>query len=106
MNEETPLETSEARELMVQGAEPFDADVFEQRVQSRTRTAKIAAVALATLVIGGGALVPIGGAVIASAEVAPESRIKRIAHPTGGVISEIYVADGDEVGFFPPMTGG
>ncbi|MEM9312166.1 MAG: biotin/lipoyl-binding protein, partial [Pseudomonadota bacterium] len=97
MNEETALETSEARELVVQGAELSDADVFEQRVQSRTRTAKIAAVALATLVIGGGALVPIGGAVIASAEVAPESRIKRIAHPTGGVISEIYVADGDEV---------
>lgn len=73
------------------------AATFDARVKSRTRTALIAAAALALLVLVGGILVPIGGAVIATAEVGPESRIKRIAHPTGGVIAEILVQDGDMV---------
>ena len=61
------------------------------------RYAGIAAAILGVLFVFGGVLIPIGGAVIASAEVAPESRIKRIAHPTGGIISEILVSDGDMV---------
>ena len=73
------------------------AQQYDERVQSRTRLAQIAAGVLAFVFIVGGILVPIGGAVIAPAEVAPETRVKRIAHPTGGVISEILVADGDVV---------
>ena len=73
------------------------ADDYDARAKKRTRIAMIAAAALALLVLIGGALVPIGGAVIASAEVAPETRIKRIAHPTGGVIAELLVRDGDVV---------
>lgn len=42
-------------------------------------------------------LVPIGGAVVAQGSVGVESRIKRIAHPTGGIIAEIYVENGDAV---------
>lgn len=58
------------------------------------------------LLIGGGlllvlfllaALVPIGGAVIASGQVGVESRVKRIAHPTGGIIAEIPVENGQAV---------
>lgn len=86
-----------SRALMPDAPDPMDVDAFEARAAQRMRTAKIAAGALAALVIGGGVFVPIGGAVIASAEVAPETQIKRVAHPTGGVISEIHVADGDEV---------
>lgn len=70
---------------------------YDQRARRRTRTAAIAAGVLALGVLVGGVLVPIGGAVIAVAEVAPESRVKRIAHPTGGVIAEILVEDGDPV---------
>lgn len=70
---------------------------YDIRAASRTRIAMFAAVALGMLVTVGGILVPIGGAVIASAEVAPETRIKRIAHPTGGVIEEIMISDGDRV---------
>ena len=78
--------------------EPVDlAQLYDQRVRRKTRLAMLAAGALGVLVLGGATLVPIGGAVIASAQVAPESRIKRIAHPTGGVISKIYVQDGDVV---------
>lgn len=43
------------------------------------------------------ALVPIGGAVLGSGTVGVESRIKRIAHPFGGVIAEILVRNGQRV---------
>lgn len=43
------------------------------------------------------AFVPIGGAVLGSGTVGVESRVKRIAHPFGGVISEILVRNGQHV---------
>ena len=43
------------------------------------------------------AAVPIGGAVIGGGQVGVESRVKRIAHPTGGVISSILVKNGEHV---------
>lgn len=43
------------------------------------------------------AFVPIGGAVIGTGKVGVESRVKRIAHPTGGVIAEIPVVIGEHV---------
>ncbi len=58
------------------------------------------------LMVGGGLLmvllllaifVPIGGAVLGAGTVGAESRVKRIAHPFGGVVAEIDVANGDTV---------
>lgn len=43
------------------------------------------------------AFVPMGAAVIGSGSVGVESRVKRIAHPTGGVISSIMVVNGQHV---------
>ena len=43
------------------------------------------------------AFVPIGGAVMGSGQVGVESRVKRVAHPTGGVIAEINVSNGQHV---------
>jgi HlyD family secretion protein len=43
------------------------------------------------------ATVPIGGAVIGVGQVVAQSRIKRVAHPTGGVIGEVLVHSGDHV---------
>ncbi|RZI38079.1 HlyD family type I secretion periplasmic adaptor subunit, partial [Herbaspirillum sp. HC18] len=43
------------------------------------------------------ALIPMGGAVIGSGAVGVESRVKRIAHPTGGVIKAIFVRNGEHV---------
>ena len=43
------------------------------------------------------ATIPIGGAVIAPGQVVADSRIKRVAHPTGGVIDAILVRNGDHV---------
>lgn len=41
--------------------------------------------------------IPIGGAVIGSGQVGVQSRVKRIAHPTGGVIAQIAVTNGEHV---------
>lgn len=43
------------------------------------------------------AFVPMGAAVIGMGSVGVESRVKRIAHPTGGVIAQILVANGERV---------
>jgi len=43
------------------------------------------------------AFVPIGGAVLGMGTVGVESRVKRIAHPFGGVIAEIRVRNGEHV---------
>ena len=42
-------------------------------------------------------LIPIGGAVVGQGTVGAESRVKRVAHPVGGVVSDILVANGDRV---------
>lgn len=44
-----------------------------------------------------GALIGINGAVIGAGEVTVESRVKKIAHPTGGIIAEVFVHEGDHV---------
>jgi HlyD family type I secretion membrane fusion protein len=44
-----------------------------------------------------GMFVPIGGAVIGTGQAGVESRVKRIAHPAGGVITEIAVRNGEHV---------
>jgi len=43
------------------------------------------------------AVIPISGAVIAQGEVTVASRVKKIAHPHGGVIAEIPVSNGTRV---------
>lgn len=43
------------------------------------------------------AFVPIGGAVVGAGQIGVEERVKRIAHPFGGVIREILVSNGQHV---------
>lgn len=77
---------------------PARSTLLQER-ESRS-LARLAGIALALMVAGfvlAMALVPIGGAVIAAGQVAPESKVKQVAHPTGGVVSAIAVHDGDHV---------
>lgn len=54
--------------------------------------------ALLTAVIGGWAAnVKLAGAVIAPGTVVVETNVKKVQHPTGGVIGELKVKDGDKV---------
>jgi HlyD family secretion protein len=57
----------------------------------------LAIAALVLMLIVMAATVPIGGAVIGAGQVVVPSQVKRIAHPTGGVIGEILVANGQHV---------
>lgn len=43
------------------------------------------------------ATAPLSGAVIASGKVVVESNVRRVQHPSGGVVAEIRVKDGDRV---------
>lgn len=58
----------------------------------------IGAVALLVLGFGGlAALLPMAGAVIAPGSITVETHVKQVAHPFGGVVSQIFVGDGDRV---------
>ena len=54
------------------------------------------------LVLAGGfggwaSTVPISGALIAPGQVVVDSNVKKVQHPTGGVVGEVRVRDGDTV---------
>ena len=54
------------------------------------------------LVLAGGfggwaSTVPISGALIAPGSVVVDSNVKKVQHPTGGVVGEVRVRDGDSV---------
>jgi HlyD family secretion protein len=56
----------------------------------------------AALVLGGGfavwaSTVEISGALIAPGSIVVESNVKKVQHPTGGVVGELFARDGDRV---------
>jgi HlyD family secretion protein len=84
---------------LVPAAEIEDAVIVDPQAALR-KYVRIGLIAVAALVIGLfglSALVNISGAVIAQGQVSVASRVKKIGHPTGGVIAEVYVRDGVRV---------
>lgn len=77
----------------------FASDMIgsEDRPDPRSRRALMTIGALFLIMLLTAALVPIGGAVIANGQLGAETRVKRIAHPVGGVVSELRVRDGSRV---------
>lgn len=72
-----------------------------------SRHVRRALIAIAVLVFGFGlaaALVPIGGAVIGTGHVGLEGNAKRVSHPSGGVIAQIFVRNGDRVRKGAPLV--
>ena len=69
--------------------------------QRSIRRHLVAGLAVVLLLAGGlggwGATVPISGALIAPGQVVVESNVKKVQHPTGGVVGEVRVRDGDLV---------
>lgn len=76
------------------GSPTFDTDAS---IRAKTRVSLIALCVLVFGLGGAAAFVPIGGAVVGTGQVGVESRIKRIAHPVGGIIEAISVKMGDHV---------
>ena len=75
----------------------------DQSLRQIMRVAVIVTVVLVFGLFGLSALVQISGAVIGSGEVAVESKVKKIGHPTGGVIAQVLVRDGDRVKAGQPL---
>lgn len=76
------------------GPDPLDPFLSFTHGLRRARLALLATFAGLALPL---ALVPIQGAVIAPGEVAVSSQVKRIAHPRGGVLASLAVANGTRV---------
>jgi HlyD family secretion protein len=56
-----------------------------------------AVVVLAGIIFGWGGLTEISGAVIAQGKLVVDSNVKKVQHPTGGVVGTLNVKDGDRV---------
>ena len=69
-------------------------------ISSIRRYIFLGATATALLVFGVGgwaATTEISGAIIASGKIVVDSNVKKVQHPTGGVVGKLYVRDGDRV---------
>lgn len=69
----------------------------ETETNSTVRRSLLFAGGLFAILLLLAAVVPMGGAVLGAGSVGLESRVKRIAHPIGGVIAEILVKNGQQV---------
>lgn len=59
---------------------------------------------LLIVVVGGWlSLAPLSSAVIAGGTIVVETAVKKVQHSTGGIVSEIYVQDGDHVDLGDPL---
>lgn len=74
--------------------------VYEKTSQSLHRYVLAGVAASVALVLGLGgwaALANLSGAVIAPGTVVVDSNLKKVQHPTGGIVGELFVKDGVEV---------
>lgn len=74
-----------------------ESDPGAERLQRRTRRAYVLIAALVLGFFGLSAIFQVGGAVVGSGEVAVESNVKTLIHPTGGILKALMVRDGDHV---------
>lgn len=81
--------------------EPYNPEVM---LADRQRRALALVGAMLAIGIVGGAIIPIGGAVIGSGQVGAESQIKHISHPTGGTVAQILVENGQHVRKGQPLV--
>src|SRR5216684_9406475 len=68
--------------------------------RSMRRHVIAAAVVILVLVVGvggWGATAVISGAVVASGSLVVDTNVKKVQHPTGGIVGELRVRDGDRV---------
>lgn len=74
-----------------------EPDPGAERLRLRTRRTAILIAMMVIGCFGLAALLQVGGAVVGSGELAVESSVKTIAHPTGGILTAVLVRDGDHV---------
>ncbi|MDX3908283.1 MAG: HlyD family type I secretion periplasmic adaptor subunit [Sphingobium sp.] len=69
----------------------------EERINGSLKTAVLMMAVLVFGIGGAAAFIPFGGAIVGSGQLGVESRVKQITHPTGGVVAEILVENGQHV---------
>ncbi|MDQ1422634.1 MAG: rane fusion protein type secretion system, partial [Acidimicrobiaceae bacterium] len=73
----------------------------EQDPRNKIRKLNLVGLAITVFLVGGvggwAATTQLAGAVIAPGTIVVESSVKKVQHPTGGVVGEILVREGDEV---------
>ena len=70
---------------------------FEHALCSELRRGGRVLTIAAAIALGWAALVPLSGAVIIAGQLVLHSNVKKVQHPTGGVIAEILVRNGSKV---------
>ncbi|MDD1793768.1 HlyD family type I secretion periplasmic adaptor subunit [Enterovibrio sp. ZSDZ42] len=76
----------------------------DNSLNSHKKTMWVLALLLALLIGGWAGFQNISGAVIGSGVIVVESNAKQVQHPTGGIVSTIYVDNGDEVKAGQPIV--
>jgi HlyD family secretion protein len=61
------------------------------------RTGSVAVAVLIAFVVSLSTVVSLSGAVVASGQIVVDTSVKKIQHPTGGVVGAILVRDGQRV---------
>jgi membrane fusion protein, type I secretion system len=74
-----------------------DASAMEGSLRRHILAVGIAAVLLVAGLGGWAATTEFSGAVIAQGQLVVDSNVKKVQHPTGGVVGELRVKDGDKV---------
>jgi HlyD family type I secretion membrane fusion protein len=87
--------------IIVDNQSPLD--LINDRLRIRLRRAMIAVGLLFLALFASAAIVNISGAVVGSGDIKVDSNVKRVAHPTGGIVSEILVKNGQKVVAGQPM---
>src|SRR5687768_3728499 len=73
------------------------ADLAELDLKRHAKLGFILLGVLAVLILGWGFFASIAGAVVAPGKVILESSVKRVQHKEGGIVSELFVKEGDRV---------
>ncbi len=70
---------------------------MDHALSSELRTGLRVLIAAVVVAGGWGTFVPLGGAIVTPGVIVVESRIKKVQHPSGGIVSQINVKDGSRV---------
>jgi membrane fusion protein, type I secretion system len=73
------------------------ANVFHQSLKRHLLVGIAAVAVVGGIVFGWATLTEISGAVIAPGKLVVDSNVKKVQHPTGGVVGDLRVKDGDHV---------
>jgi HlyD family type I secretion membrane fusion protein len=82
---------------------PTPLETINDRLHGRLRRAMMAVGLLCFALFASAAIIDISGAVVGSGDIKVDSNVKRVAHPTGGIVAEILVKNGQKLTKGQPM---